>query len=128
MKSFNVLIVDDSPIMRIVAKQVMTSNGFEFIIEAGNGVEAEAALEKSLTGRRFGLIISDYNMPQKNGLEFLKSVKASAEFANIPFIFMSTNTDREIISKMIAAGAKGYILKHFTAETFEASIKKVIKF
>jgi two-component system chemotaxis response regulator CheY len=128
MKDFKVLIVDDSEIMRMVAKQVMTMNGFAHIAEAADVVAAEKELEKCKVGRKLGLIISDYNMPGKNGLDFLKSVKANKDFAQVPFIFMSTNTDKEIIGQMIVNGAKGYILKPFTAESFETTLKKVIKF
>ena len=128
MKDLKILIVDDSEIMRMVAKQVMQMNGFEYIVEAADVAQAERELEKSKVGRKIGLIISDYNMPGKNGLEFLKTVKASKDFSQIPFVFMSTNTDRDVIAKMIAAGAKGYIMKPYTAETFEATIKKVIHF
>lgn len=128
MKDLKILIVDDSELMRSVAKNIMNINGFEFIVEATNVAEAEKELAKAKVGRKVGLIISDYNMPEKNGIEFLKSVKANKDFAHIPFIIMSTTSDRAIISQAVTLGAIGYIIKPFNSESFEAAVKKALKF
>ena len=112
--SYTILIVDDSLPMRSVIKRTLIAAGYgksEFL-EAANGKQA---LEL-MTNNWVDLILTDYNMPVMNGLEFLKAVKKNELFENIPTVVISTEGHESMIRKFINTGAAEYITKPFTAE------------
>jgi two-component system, chemotaxis family, chemotaxis protein CheY len=122
--SLNVLIVDDSSVMRSIVKKVLTVSGFELgsIYEAGDGVQALAALEQNW----IDVILTDINMPNMNGYEFMRAVKASDSFAGIPVIVISTEVRDEKIEEMLSMGATGYITKPFKPEDIRRIFSDVL--
>lgn len=117
--SFNVLIVDDSRLMRAVIKKTILMSGFKLdqCLEAGNGREALDVLAKVWVN----VIISDINMPEMNGLEFLEELKKDNLLKTIPVIIISTEGSEKRIQNAFDLGAKGFIKKPFLPE----EIKKV---
>lgn len=117
--SFNVLIVDDSRLMRAVIKKTILMSGFKLdqCLEAGNGREALDVLAKVWVN----VIISDINMPEMNGLEFLEELKKDSLLKAIPVIVISTEGSEKRIQNAFDLGAKGFIKKPFLPE----EIKKV---
>ena len=117
--SFNVLIVDDSRLMRAVIKKTILMSGFKLdqCLEAGNGREALDVLAKVWVN----VIISDINMPEMNGLEFLEELKKDNLLKAIPVIIISTEGSEKRIQNAFDLGAKGFIKKPFLPE----EIKKV---
>lgn len=113
-----VLVVDDSLIIRRLMKIYLNRLGVDAIEEAANG---KMALEK-LEETEFDLIISDWSMPGKTGLYFLKAVRADKKYAKIPFVMLTAEGLRGSISAAEEAGVSKYILKPFNFETIKEEI------
>ncbi len=108
-----VLSVDDSKTIRQTVQNMVEVIGVEFF-EAENGVEGIKMLEK-LDGK-IDLIMLDWEMPEMDGFEFLKTVKADKRFRSIPVIMLTTISQKEKVIDAIRAGAKQYITKPFSSE------------
>lgn len=119
----NVLVVDDFAAMRRIVKRVLKDLGFKHIVEAENGKAALSELKKE----KMGLIVSDWNMPEMTGLEFLKAVRIDAEFKSIPFIMVTAEGQKENIVEAIKAGVSNYIVKPFTPDTLKQKLEAVLE-
>lgn len=122
--SFNVLIVDDSRSMRAVIKKTILMSGFKMdqCLEAGNGREALDVLAKAWVD----VIMSDINMPEMNGLEFLEELKKDSLLKAIPVIVISTEGSEKRIQDAFDLGAKGFIKKPFLPEEIKKVLYEVI--
>ncbi len=121
-----ILIADDMPTIRDLVKAQLKNMGFKNIVEVGDGEAAMNALvANSTAGSPFQLVISDWNMPKMTGLEFLKQVRASAEWANLPFVLLTSETERDQVTEAILAGVSQYVVKPFAAKIFEEKLKSV---
>jgi len=122
--SFNVLIVDDSNSMRAVVKKIIAISGFKMdqCIEAGNGKEALEALSDQWVD----VILSDINMPEMNGFEFLKQLKADDLLREIPVVFISTEGSEQHIRSAFEMGVRGFIKKPFLPEEVRQMLYDVI--
>ena len=120
--NINILIVDDFESMRRIVKGTLKSIGFSNFIEAEDGVIAMKKLEKE----KVDLIISDWIMPNMNGLDFLKAVKGNEKLKKIPFIMVTAEGQKGNVLEAINAGVNNYIVKPFTSETLHAKILKVL--
>ena len=107
------LIVDDSRALRGILGKMLMRQGFT-VFQAENGVQALKSLEGEAHG--VGLLCLDYNMPEMNGLEFLKRMREIPEFHDTPVLMITTETHLEFISKAIAAGSNEYVMKPFTED------------
>ena len=114
MKEFRTLIVDYSPVMRKIIERTLRQAGIEPLVvhEAGSGIEG---LDK-LKAYEVDLILSDINMPNMDGLEFLRQIQAQNLAPGVPVMIISTESSEEYVKQAIQAGARGYIRKPFTAE------------
>ena len=122
--SYSILIVDDSMPMRTVLKRSLAAAGYggSRILEASNGKEALTVLK----GEWVDLIMTDYNMPEMNGLSFLKTVKTEALCKEIRVIVISTEGNDLQIKEFMDSGAAGYITKPFTPEALRDLIVSII--
>jgi two-component system, chemotaxis family, chemotaxis protein CheY len=118
-----ILIVDDFASMRRIIKGTLKSIGFNNFLEAEDGLVALKVLEKE----KVGLIISDWIMPNMNGLEFLKAAKKDDRFKGLPFIMVTAEGQKGNVLEAINAGVSNYIVKPFTPETLQAKLQKVLK-
>ncbi len=117
-----ILLVDDSGTMRKIEKMSLGKLGYKNIIEAENGKVGLQKLEEN----KVDLIISDWNMPEMNGLQFVNAVRADERFKDIPIIMLTTvNTEQEIITIM-QAGANAFINKPFTPEKLKEKIDEIL--
>jgi two-component system chemotaxis response regulator CheY len=117
-----ILIVDDSKAMRMIVIRTLRQAGFvgHTITEAENGhlgLEAARRLDPDL-------VLSDWNMPVMNGLDFLKALRASGSTA--PFCFITSEGSEEMRTTAAQAGALGLIAKPFTPEAFESALATVV--
>ncbi len=121
---YSILIVDDSLPMRAVIKRTLLAAGYGSadVLEASNGRQALKLME----GAWIDLIMTDYNMPEMNGLEFLKQVKATELFQEIPVVVVSTEGTDVRIKEFMDAGAAGYITKPFTPEAVRDVIVEIL--
>lgn len=107
-----VLVIDDSRAIRMILKRSLGELGAE-VVEAGHGVEALAKLD---SGERFDLCLVDWNMPEMNGYEFVRAVRADKRWANMQLCMVTTETETAQVVKALDAGANEYIMKPFTKE------------
>lgn len=124
-KNMNVLVVDDYQTMIRIIKNLLKQLGFNNVDEATSG---QAALDLIQT-KKYGLIISDWNMEPMSGLELLKTVRGTANNDNIskvPFIMVTAESKTENVIAAKQAGVNNYIVKPFNAETLKTKIASVI--
>ena len=114
-KSIPILVVDDFNTMRRIVKTCLRQLGFENITEAEDG---SVALGKLKAGE-FKLIISDWNMPNMMGIDFLKAVRGNPNTKAIPFLMVTAEANKENILAAVQAGVSNYVVKPFTAEVLE---------
>jgi len=121
----NVVIIDDSPTIRISIK--MALKGFDLnIIEAENGMDALDKINRlKATGRDVNLCISDINMPVMGGFEFLSEFRKTSNFT--PVIMLTTEKENETILKGKSLGATGWIIKPFHQEDLINVVRRFIK-
>jgi two-component system chemotaxis response regulator CheY len=111
LTSLNVLVVDDFSTMRRIVIGLLREKGIKKTLEADNGIHALQMLSHNTVD----LIVSDWNMPEMNGLELLKALRASSEHAHLPFLMITAEARKENIVEAAHAGADGYIVKPFSA-------------
>ncbi|MCK5541192.1 MAG: response regulator [Desulfobacterales bacterium] len=122
--TFSILLVDDSLPMRSVLKKTFKAAGYsdsEFH-EAANGKEALDMVK----GKWIDIVITDYNMPVMDGLEFIKELKKDDTFKETPVVIVSTEASQSKIDEFIKKGATGYITKPFTPETIRDTIIDIL--
>jgi two-component system chemotaxis response regulator CheY len=123
-KDLPILIVDDYKTMLRIVRGLLTQLGFRNIEEATDG---QSALQM-VTDRpqAFGLVISDWNMQPMSGLDLLKSVRANALTAKLPFIMITAEARTENVVAARAAGVNNYIIKPFTAAVLKQKLTAVL--
>jgi two-component system chemotaxis response regulator CheY len=114
------LIVDDSKVIRMVARRILEGLHFE-IAEAADGKMALEACQKSMPDA----ILLDWNMPVMNGIDFLKQLRQLKGGAAPLVIFCTTENDLAHIQEAISAGANEYIMKPFDSEIIEAKFSQI---
>jgi two-component system chemotaxis response regulator CheY len=120
-QSLSILVVDDYRTMIRIIRNLLKQIGFEDVDEATDGSEALAKLR----GRRYGLIISDWNMEPMTGFDFLREVRADPELAKTPFIMVTAESKTENVIAAKKAGVNNYIVKPFNAQTLKNKIDAV---
>ena len=113
-----VLIVDDSALMRRIVANALRAAGatLDEAMEAGNGAEAIAALERlAAEGRAVDLVLCDVHMPVMDGVGFLRQ-RAARGLSPAPVIMVTADASDPLVEQAIAAGARGFIAKPFSAE------------
>jgi len=116
-----ILVVDDLPTTRLFIKRLLKKIGFEHIILAEDG---ESALNE-LKNTTFDLILSDWQMPHMNGLELLNSVRKNASHRNVPFIMITTETEKEKVIEAMKAGVDQYMIKPLNMDVLREKIEEV---
>ena len=119
-----VLVVDDMATMRKLVKRSVTLLGMTQIEECADGLQAWAKLSEV---GDFGLIISDWNMPNCTGLELLKKVRADSKFKSLPFLLLTAEGEAEQVKEAVLAGVDGYVLKPFTHDGLTEKLQQVYK-
>ena len=120
-KNMRVLVVDDFSTMRKIVKNILRQLGFTNIVEADDGSTAWETLNKD----NIDFIVSDWNMPTMSGIELLRKVRASEEYADIPFLMVTAEAQQENIIEAVQAKVSNYIVKPFTPETLDQKIDKI---
>jgi two-component system, chemotaxis family, chemotaxis protein CheY len=120
--SMPILVVDDYNTMIRIIRNLLKQLGFEDIDDASDG---SAALGK-LREKKYGLVISDWNMEPMSGLELSRLVRADPKLADLPFIMITAEAREAKIAEARAAGVSGYIVKPFGAEALSHKIADLI--
>ena len=119
--SMPILVVDDYSTMIRIIRNLLKQLGFENVDDASDG---SAALAKMQT-KRYGLVISDWNMEPMTGYDLLKEVRASPEFSKTPFIMITAESKTENVIAAKKAGVNNYIVKPFNAATLKTKMEAV---
>jgi two-component system chemotaxis response regulator CheY len=115
-----IIVIDDSQTIREQVATTLRKAGFD-IVEAVDGVDGAEAIERTPDA---ALAICDVNMPKKNGLELLESLKGSGR-ASLPVLMLTTEGQPQLIERARKAGAKGWLVKPFKADLLLAAVKKL---
>ncbi len=119
--SKTILIVDDSVSLRQVVAMTLKGEGYDVI----EGCDGKDALTK-LDGRKIHLIVSDLNMPNMDGLTFVKQVKLNASYKFVPIIMLTTETDEGLKAQGKEAGLKAWMVKPFKPEQMLSAVTKLV--
>jgi two-component system chemotaxis response regulator CheY len=119
--SMPVLVVDDYNTMIRIIRNLLKQLGFEDVDDASDG---SAALSK-MREKRYGLVISDWNMEPMTGYELLKEVRADPGLTKTPFIMVTAESKTENVIAAKKAGVNNYIVKPFNAQTLKTKIEAV---
>ncbi len=117
-----ILVVDDFPTMRRIVKTLLKQNGFNNFVEAEDGEQGYKTLQEH---GDFELIVSDWNMPNMTGLEFLKTVRADPKYKHLPFLMVTAEAEKENIIEAVKAGVSNYIVKPFTGQALKEKLEKI---
>ncbi len=122
--AFNVLIVDDSSVMRSVLKKTVQMCGFKIgeILEAGDGLEALEVLRANWVD----LVLTDYNMPKMDGLQLIEEMKKDEILAKIPVVVVTTEGSEKKVKTFLEKGASDYLQKPFTPEQVRIKLNRVM--
>jgi two-component system chemotaxis response regulator CheY len=120
-----VLIVDDMKTMRKLVTKSLSEMGLKNVTEAEDGQKAWDIL---IAGNgKFGLVISDWNMPNVSGLEFLKRVRSEEKFKTLPFVLLTAESETAQVMTAISAGVSSYLVKPFSTAALAEKLKAVHK-
>lgn len=119
-----ILIVDDSKAMRMIVTRTLRQAGFgnHTLVEAENGKQGLAAV---LQGG-VDVVLSDWNMPEMNGIDFVKALRASHPKEKLPVIMVSTEGGQAMMDSAMAQGANGFVCKPFTPESIRGALEAYI--
>ena len=117
-----ILIVDDFSTMRRIVRNLLKEIGFSNVDEAEDG---QVALNKLRAGS-FEFVVSDLNMPNMNGFELLRNIRADEKLKSLPVLLVTAEAKKEDIVTAAQIGASGYIVKPFTKATLEEKFTKIL--
>lgn len=119
--AIKVMVVDDQASMRAMIRRSLQDFGFEDVRDAPSAVEALTSVRTD----RVHLIISDLNMPEMDGLQFLEEVRKDAVIGKTVFIMLTGSSDREVVQKAAALGVNNYLVKPFAPAALKEKIERV---
>ncbi|MDX1530909.1 MAG: response regulator [Rhodothermales bacterium] len=117
------LVVDDSPTMRRIVCNALREIGYTELDEAGDGAEALEKLEAAPPD----FVITDWNMPNMNGLDFTRSVRGHAQHGTLPILMITTRGMKEDVLAAMQARVNNYIVKPFTPQVLREKIDLILK-
>ena len=119
----SILVVDDSPTMRRIITSQLNKAGFADVGEADDGVHG---LEELATGG-YDLVLTDWNMPNMDGLEFIRAIRSREEYKAIPILVVTTRNSKQDVVTAMKEGANNYVVKPFGPSSLSDKITKVLK-
>ena len=119
--AIKVMVVDDQASMRAMIRRALQDFGFKDIRDKGSASEAFAAIRTD----RVHLVISDYNMPDMDGIDLLRAIRTDEVLAKTVFIMLTGSSDREIVQKAAALGVNNYLVKPLAPAALKEKIERV---
>jgi two-component system chemotaxis response regulator CheY len=117
------LVVDDSSTMRRIIKNTLARLGYKDVLEGEDGLQGWNVLNENPD---LGMLITDWNMPEMNGLELVKKVRADARFKDLPIIMVTTEGGKAEVITALKAGVNNYIVKPFTPQVLKEKLAAVM--
>lgn len=126
-KQIRILLVDDFEIVRLMLRNALTELGFTDIEEAEDGKTAMTKLtEAHASGRPYGFVFCDWNMPEMTGIEVLEACRSTPEFATLPIVMVTAEAEQESVVRAIRAGASDYVVKPIAPDVLERKVNKIL--
>jgi two-component system, chemotaxis family, chemotaxis protein CheY len=122
-KNMKILVVDDFPTMRRIVRNLLKELGYANVEEAEDGLAGLARLRSG----GYDFVISDWNMPNLDGLSMLREIRADATLTHLPVLMVTAEAKKENIIAAAQAGANGYVIKPFTAATLDEKLGKILE-
>ncbi|AJP72190.1 response regulator [Sphingomonas hengshuiensis] len=116
-----VMVVDDQTSMRAMIRRALQDLGFKDVRDKPSATEALSSIKSD----RVHLVISDYNMPDMDGLQFLEAVRGDPVIGKTVFIMLTGSADREVVQKAAALGVNNYVVKPFAPAALKEKIERV---
>jgi two-component system chemotaxis response regulator CheY len=123
-KNLKFLVVDDFSTMRRIIRNLLKELGFVNVDEAEDGA---IALQRLRNGSGVDFVISDWNMPNLDGLALLQAIRSDPALKTLPVLMVTAEAKKENIIMAAQAGASGYVVKPFTAATLDEKLNKVFQ-
>jgi two-component system chemotaxis response regulator CheY len=123
MADIKFLVVDDSLTMRRIVVNALKAQGYEHVIEAQDGKDAVA----KLMSEGAGFVITDWNMPEMNGLELAKWIRSNEQYENVPILMITTRGNKDDVIEALKARVNNYIVKPFTPQGLKEKIEQILK-
>lgn len=121
MADKRILVVDDSSTMRRILRATLNRIGYMDITEAGNGVEAYAKASEQV----FDCVLTDWNMPEMDGLELTVKLRAKPEYKGVPIVMVTTEGGKQDVLEALTKGTTSYIVKPFTPEVLKQKMDEL---
>ncbi len=121
--TLKLLVVDDSSTMRRIIKNTLQRLGFNDVLEAEHGVEAWQIMERTPD---INVLITDWNMPEMNGLDLVRKVRAEKKYESMPIIMVTTEGGKAEVITALKAGVNNYIVKPFTPQVLKEKLEDVL--
>jgi two-component system chemotaxis response regulator CheY len=126
--NMKILVVDDMATMRKIIKNMLSQIGFKDISEADDGAKAWPMIQKATeAGTPYEFIVSDWNMPEMDGLALLKHLRDSDLYKNLPFLMITAEAEQGNVVIAVKAGVSNFIVKPFSAAVLKEKIEKIFK-
>ncbi|WP_442798728.1 chemotaxis response regulator CheY [Pantoea vagans] len=122
-KNIRFLVVDDFATMRRIVRNLLKDLGFNNVEEAEDGQDALNKMQQT----PFDFVISDWNMPNMDGLELLSKIRSTPDWSAMPVLMVTAEARKENIIAAAQAGASGYVVKPFTAAILEEKLNKIFE-
>ncbi len=113
------LVIDDSTTIRKILKEQLKKLGFE-VTEAGDGRQGLSCLREMA---QVDLVLVDWNMPEMDGISFVRAVRADSDYATLPMMMVTTNVELSNVTDALQAGVNEYIMKPFTADILREKLQ-----
>ncbi len=117
------LVVDDFSTMRRIVKNILKQLGYENIDEAEDGAQAYSKLQNG----QYDFVVSDWNMPNMDGLELLKKIRSDERLKAMPVLMVTAEAEKEKVITAIQAGVNNYVVKPFTAEVLKEKMDRIFE-
>lgn len=117
------LVVDDFSTMRRIVRNLLKELGYTNVEEAEDGADGLNKLKQG----GFEFVVSDWNMPNMDGLQMLQAIRADANLKSLPVLMVTAEAKKENIIAAAQAGASGYVVKPFTAATLDEKLSKIFE-
>ncbi len=123
-----VLVVDDFKTMRKLVINALSTMGLTQVTESEDAADAWPLIEASYAKNEpFGLVVSDWNMPKMQGIDFLKKVRGTPASKDLPFLMVTAEAEQKNIIEAVKIGVSNYIVKPFSPATFKEKVEQVWK-
>ena len=122
MADLRILAVDDSPTMRRIIINTLKRAGYPEVVEASDGKDAIAKLKVE----DVNFVITDWNMPEMDGLTFVSTIRGMEEYKSLPILMVTTRSVKDDIVEALKAGVNNYIVKPFTPDTLREKIEQIL--